>query len=148
MHSCCSGRANPPLSQVSTGSFDALEKYTQGLAALDGGDDDLSIALMEEAIALDTSFAMAYRKLGVMLANRGIDRSRSVAAITNAFRYRDRLTERERNMTTATYSSIVEGDPLAARRAYEAMLEDDPDDVWGWTWTPRTRSCTATSCST
>ena len=56
-------RANQPLEKVTTGSLEALRKYTQAIAAEDAGDFDGAIALLEEATTLDTGFAMAYHAL-------------------------------------------------------------------------------------
>ena len=44
-------------------SLDALRKFSQALKAEDEGDMVRAIGLMEEDIALDSTFAMAYRKL-------------------------------------------------------------------------------------
>jgi serine/threonine-protein kinase len=60
-------QADPPLDRVTTTSLDALRKYTEGVRALDVQRDvPRAIALLQEAVRLDTSFAMAYRKLGVL----------------------------------------------------------------------------------
>src|SRR5436309_760039 len=62
-------RASEPLEQVTTGSLEALRKYSQALRVNDAGEFDRAVALLGEAIALDTTFAMAYRKLAVVLSN-------------------------------------------------------------------------------
>jgi tetratricopeptide (TPR) repeat protein len=121
-------RANPPLEQVTTANLEALRKYSQAVEAIEvEGDPDRGIALLEEAVALDTAFAMAYRKLGVVLGNRGEERSRNVDALTRAFRHRDRLTEQERYMTVGTYYVLAEVDPAKAINAFENLLELRPD---------------------
>src|SRR3989441_969003 len=58
-------RASDPLEQVTTRSLEALRKYSQGVRASDAVDMTRAVALLEEAIALDTTIAMAYRKLAV-----------------------------------------------------------------------------------
>ena len=62
-------RADQPLAHVTTGSLEALRKYTQALRLSDAGREDDAIPLLQEATTIDTSFAMAWRKLGVILAN-------------------------------------------------------------------------------
>src|SRR5204863_9798325 len=57
-------RANAPLAEVTTGSLEALRKYSQAVRAEDIADFDRGIALLEEAVATDSGFAMAWRKLG------------------------------------------------------------------------------------
>jgi tetratricopeptide (TPR) repeat protein len=84
--------------------------------------------LLEEAIALDSTFAMAHRKLAVTLQNHLERRSRAVEAATKAYEYRDRLTERERYLVTAAYHSVVTGDRDQVISAYRTLLDLYPDD--------------------
>src|SRR5439155_1090045 len=56
-------RASEPLEQVTTGSLEALRKYSQALKANDAGQFARAVSLLEEAISLDSTFAIAYRKL-------------------------------------------------------------------------------------
>src|SRR5256886_3527816 len=51
-------RANAPLAEVTTGSLEALRKYSQAVRAEDIADFDRGIALLEEAVATDSGFAM------------------------------------------------------------------------------------------
>ena len=116
------------LEQVTTGSIEALQKYSQGVRVHDQGDVERAVTLLQEAVALDTTFAMAYRKLAVALANSEGGRSRSVAAATQAFRHRDRLPPLERHLTEAYYYSNVEYDRDRTIGAYRLALEADPED--------------------
>ena len=57
--------------QTPEDKFQALQKYVAGVRATEEeGDWDRGRALIEEAIVLDTGFAMAYRKLAVEMNNR------------------------------------------------------------------------------
>lgn len=123
-------RASAPLEQVTTGSLDALRLYSQALEANDAGDDQRAIALLEEAVERDTAFAMAWRKLGVLLGNRNIEGGRAIEAEKRAFAHRDRLTTRERYLTEGTYYNDVEKDIERATTAYENLLDLNPDDAW------------------
>ncbi len=123
-------RAAPPLARVTTANLEALRRYSQAVELSDAGDDDRAIALLEEAVALDTAFAMAYRKLGVILQARFEEPARQRDALTRAFAHRDRLTERERYLTMAAYYTAVEGDLDRAAAAYESLIDLDPDDDW------------------
>ncbi len=61
-------RAGQPLERVTTSSLEALRKYSQGVKAIEGdADRQRGAALLREAVALDSTFAMAYRKLVVSL---------------------------------------------------------------------------------
>ena len=123
-------RANPPLDQVTTSSLQALQKYSEALEAIEkDGDNDRAIVLLEEATAIDTTFAMAYRKLAVTLGNTFQARSKINDASARAFRHRGRLTERERYLTEAYYYER-RGDDDRAKQAYRELLELDPEDDW------------------
>jgi tetratricopeptide (TPR) repeat protein len=121
-------RADEPLRQVTTGSLEALQKYSEAIEIFDGGgDESLGNALLEEAVELDPGFAMAWRKLGV---TRTGGRARRVEALEKAFEYRDRLTERERLHTEAIYYRMIPRDYQASITAYERLIELDPNDDW------------------
>lgn len=114
---------------MTTASLPALRHYVQGVRAnVVEGDFPKSIALLEEAIALDRSFAMAYRRLGVFLSNQVQDRARTTAATIKAYEHRDRLPERERHLAVGTYHTIVAHDRGRALAAYRALLETHPAD--------------------
>jgi tetratricopeptide (TPR) repeat protein len=123
-------RASPPLEQVTTGSLDALRLYTQALDADDRGDEMRAIGLLEEAVARDSAFAMAWRKLGTIMSNLGISGAEAAEAQTKAFEHRDRLTTRERYLTEGTYYMSIARDLDRAILAYENLLERDPEDAW------------------
>ena len=121
-------RTTPPLERVTTSNLEALRLYTQAVRAIEfDGDDARGIALLEEAIAIDSAFAAAYRKLGVTLGNRFEERDRYIEALSQAYEHRERLTSSERYMAIASYESTVTGDMAAAMAAYENLLESDPD---------------------
>ncbi|MCL7965470.1 MAG: tetratricopeptide repeat protein [marine benthic group bacterium] len=121
-------RADEPLEQVTTGSLEALEKYSRALELFAAGTDhELGVDLLEEAVAIDSAFAMAWRKLGVELTG---DRAREIEAIENAYRHRDRLTERERLLAEAQYYLDVEADPRKTISVYERLVDLDPSDSW------------------
>ena len=58
--------------------------------------------LLEQAVAIDTTFAMAWRRLAQNYNNIGqLEKAR--AAAIQAYRYKDKLSEVERQLTIATY---------------------------------------------
>lgn len=124
-------RADPALAAVTTGSLDALQLYSEALRAFEvQGDSDRGIALLEEAVAIDPGFAMAWRKMGVELRNQFAATSRVNEALTKAFENRDRLTERERLLAGGSYYTSVAADYPKAIAEYERMLDRDPGDAW------------------
>ena len=97
-------RASSELERVTTPSLAALRKYVEGAALADeAGEIDRGLALLEEAVVLDTGFAMAWRKIAVLLGNEFRDRARALEAIATAYRHRARLTEMERLITEGYY---------------------------------------------
>jgi tetratricopeptide (TPR) repeat protein/tRNA A-37 threonylcarbamoyl transferase component Bud32 len=126
-------RANQPLDRVTTGSMKALRAFSLGLQAINQGDATRGMRLMDEAIADDSSFAMAYRKLAVSLRNAGEQRARSIWAAQQAYEHRDHLTDRERYLVVAAYHMIVTGDRDEQIANYRNVLDRYPDDVYSLT---------------
>ena len=122
-------RATEPLAQVTTGSLEALRRYSEAARAVDAGDLERGATLYQEAATLDTGFAMAYRKLAVTLESYVASRDRIVAATTKAFALRERLPDVERYLATAQYYSAVDYDPTKVVAAYRSVLERDPDHM-------------------
>jgi tRNA A-37 threonylcarbamoyl transferase component Bud32/tetratricopeptide (TPR) repeat protein len=123
-------RANPALEEVTTPSLEALKKYAEGVRAADmEADYPKAAGLLRDAVSEDSTFAAAYRKLGIVLSNIDRPREQSDSAFARAFRYRDRLTDRERNLAIGSYYFVGPGrDRQQAAAAYEAVLEHDSTD--------------------
>jgi hypothetical protein len=124
-------RDAPALDQVTTSSLEALRRYAEAQRANDlQGDMVKAAQLLREAVALDTTFAMAYRKLGVTLGNLGMPRAQVDSALTRAFRYSDRLPPKERYLTIGTYySNVPHLDRRKAAEAYRSALSLDSTDL-------------------
>jgi len=123
-----SARGGEPLAQVSTGSLEALHRYSEGTRAFDLNDFQRSRTLLEEAVALDTGFAMAYRKLGAVNQNLG-ETQGLIDGMSAAYRHRARLTRIERLHVAGAYHNYVTGDIGAAILAFEELVTVDPTDV-------------------
>ncbi len=122
-------RATPALAAVTTGSLDALRKYAEGVRAAEiEGDYPKAIGLLREAVALDSNFGMAWRKLGVTLSNNGMPRAQIDSAATKAYELRNRLTEFEAANAVGYYFQSGPGrDRQKAIDAYESILGRVPD---------------------
>ena len=121
-----------PLARVTTHDLEALRLYGQAEAAFEQRDDfERAVRLLEDAVARDSAFAMAWRKKGILLSNEGIRREQAVDAITRAYRHRDRLTQRERYITEAAYHTNVQDDHLRGIETYQSLLEIYPEDGTG-----------------
>jgi tetratricopeptide (TPR) repeat protein/tRNA A-37 threonylcarbamoyl transferase component Bud32 len=125
-------RADPPLEQVTTASLPALQLYVEGTRAADRTGFDQAISLLQQAVQVDTNFAMAWRRLGIYATNPGqgpLVRAMGDSALRRAYALRNRLPERERLFVEASYATVVEPDFAAAEAAYSAILAKHPNDV-------------------
>ncbi len=122
-------RGGDPLEQVTTSSLEALRLYTEGSNLNDIGALDRAIPVLERAVALDTGFAMAWRKLAAVYGNAGAGLDRVIDAATRAYHHRDRLTELERQLTIAYYYSSVDWNPGRTDEAYRQVLAVYPGDL-------------------
>ena len=125
-------RADPPLEQVTTASLPALQLYAEATRAADRTGYDQAISLLQQAVQLDTSFAMAWRRLGMYATNPGqgpIVRAMGDTAIRRAYALRSRLPERERLFVEASYATVVEPDFSGVDAAYSAIIAKYPNDA-------------------
>ena len=121
-------RSEPPLAEVTTSSLRALWKYSEAIRVGDGERDFArGVPLLEEAVALDSGFATAWRVLGGYLFAVG-ERERGVEAFQKAIQYRDRLTDLERDHTLALYYGEVTFELDKAAAAYRSALDRHPND--------------------
>jgi tetratricopeptide (TPR) repeat protein len=120
-------RATQPLQQVTTRSLPALRAYSEGIRLFGMGRTNDAIKFLDQAVALDSSFGMAWRVIGVIWNNRN-DPARAVPAIRRAWSLRDQMPPREAAHVTAFYLVVVEDNVPAATTAYERLLASWPDD--------------------
>ncbi|HEU5217911.1 MAG TPA: protein kinase [Gemmatimonadales bacterium] len=121
-------RGGQPLEEVTTASLEALRKYSQANRAADEGQQVKARDLVEEALRLDPNFAMAHRKMAVIVGNMGGDNARVIAESRKAFELRDRLPEMERLLATAYYYWNIDYDSDKVIAAYRQVLETWPDE--------------------
>lgn len=119
-----------PLTRVTTSSLTALEKYTEGLRLLDLGERAQGVAQLEQAVAIDSGFATAYRMLGSTLSVLG-EPARAADALGKAFANRNRLTYKERYLVMGSYYRNVTQEYDRAVEAYRSLLALYPDDIAG-----------------
>jgi tetratricopeptide (TPR) repeat protein len=121
-------RSSEPLARVSTASLEALRLYTHALRAELAGNETRAIGLMQEAVGVDTSFAMAYRKLATIQNTTGAEASKVAHAARKAFQYRDRLPPVQRYFATAAYYLYAELDLERRISAYQSALDVEPEN--------------------
>jgi tetratricopeptide (TPR) repeat protein len=114
------------LDRVTTNSLEALRKYVAGNVVFDQTFDyTQAIPLFKEAVTIDSTFAMAWRRLASYYNNlQRYEEAR--AASIEAFKYADRLSEVERQLTLAGYHTYgLDVDEEKSLAAYEAVLQQD-----------------------
>jgi tRNA A-37 threonylcarbamoyl transferase component Bud32/tetratricopeptide (TPR) repeat protein len=122
-------RETAALERVTTRSLEAFRRFAEGARAVDvERDNDRGVRLLREAVQLDTSFAMAWRKLGVAYGNGGFPRALRDSAYARAFAFRDRLPEFERLRSEGSYYLSVVDDRRRAEQAYREMQQRFPQE--------------------
>jgi eukaryotic-like serine/threonine-protein kinase len=117
------------LPAVTTTSVEALRLYTRGVHAMEREQDFAAgVKLLEEALAIDSAFGMAWSKLADGYYSFNAGRELRARAATKAYELRDRMTPRERLHASAVYHMDVTGDRRAAIEAYRTLLEEYPQD--------------------
>ena len=122
----------PPLDQVTTPSIEALRLYSEGAHAYDANSDiQTAVNRLTAAVAIDSGFAMAWRKLAAVYNSSGAYPLSVVdSVLTKAYLHRDRLTTREREITEASYFYFGPGhDRVRAGAAYERLLASGDSDL-------------------
>jgi serine/threonine-protein kinase len=125
-----SGSPVARIAAVTTDSLSALKDYLQGERALRGGQYLEAAEAFQRAVAVDSSFALAWYRLSV--AYEWLTRDNLVAqSAEQAFAHSARLAERDRRLFEATVSARV-GDHVQAAQQYRAIVGSYPDDVEAW----------------
>jgi eukaryotic-like serine/threonine-protein kinase len=123
-------RASPPLARVTTPSLDALQKYTAAYHAHYGERNfPKAVHLLQEAVTLDSAFAMAWRLLAVSGGSAGMGPVHRDSALSAAFRHRSRASPAERDLIVASFYQGVGRDREKAASAFEAIVRRDPHDA-------------------
>jgi serine/threonine-protein kinase len=117
---------------VTTRSLGALKAYLDGerrlrAASLERPKLDSAIAMFQQAVSADSTFALAYYRMAVAAgwANRHV---LSTASAERALTLSDRLSPRDRRLLEA-YVNYRRGAANVAERQYRETLRDYPDDL-------------------
>lgn len=118
------------LAALTTTSMPALQSYLEGMSLLRQGSFDMAVDLFEQAVAVDSAFALAHYRLCIAAAwAKRFDLTRLAAA--RAVHYGDRLSRRDRLLLQGVLA-IHEGRPDDAEESFTDLLDAYPDDVEGW----------------
>jgi len=116
------------VTNITTGSKEALKYYIEGRKLHDAGKYRESIEIMEKAVSLDPEFATAYRSLAVAWWNLGYTAEARKYDL-KAFENKHKVSERERLRIEAQYyQSSSQSNWDKAIATYEKLLEIYPDE--------------------
>lgn len=127
--------ASDSLFALTTPSLAALRMEMLATRAFLRGDYAAAVRLLDETIALDSSFAYAHLEQWAALDNGGLPNGRHVLPLIRAYQLRDRLTDWERFGVEGNYYLNVAGDlprAIAAFRRHIDALDALPVRPAGW----------------
>ncbi len=120
------------LARSTTQSLEAYRSYLAGVGRLNRWDLAGAERDLNRAVALDTTFGLAYYKLAL---TRGwlVGQEDSVAdrAIVRATAHSSSLPEHDRTVINA-YRSFIEGEYAEARGLYQRLIDRDGQDADAW----------------
>jgi tetratricopeptide (TPR) repeat protein len=110
--------------------LEALRLYAEALSAGRNGDLETRATLLREAVTVDSTFAMAWRFLG--MSRRQVGDSAAEAAMTRAYELRIHLSDRERLDVIGTYFLSWNQDFRRCADAYQRLVARYPNHQSGW----------------
>ena len=117
-----------PLAEATTASIEALQAYTEGLIAIRTRGTAGAIPLLQRAVELDPSFAIAHATLGLAYSTDS-ETALAIASNTRAFALRDRASDPEKFFIEYVYERDVTGNLDKARQTAELWTQTYPRDV-------------------
>ncbi|MFI5236216.1 MAG: hypothetical protein ACHQXA_10935, partial [Gemmatimonadales bacterium] len=121
-----------PLAQATTSSLEALRIYSEAAEANDVDQDfDRAVLLLRQTVAIDSTFALAWRKLAVALVNSQSSPEAVDSALDKAIHYADRLPDREKYLVRGFYyeQHRTQADPAKALASYQAVYAVDSSNT-------------------
>ena len=110
-----------------TSSLAALKAYIEGEQAFRSDRYFNALDAFQRAVRLDSTFALAHYRLGLMSRDLGLAREH----FAQAQRHRGRLSEHQRGLIEATVA-FLQGEYKQADRLYRQVLNTHPDDLEAW----------------
>jgi hypothetical protein len=118
-----------PLQEATTTSLEALQNYTAGYSEMVQGQSLAAIPLLERAIELDPSFAMAYQLIGIAFGVAG-DSAKVREYTRKAFGLIDRVSDYERDLIAENYYYEITAELDKAIHALQMTVRNYPR-YWG-----------------
>jgi tetratricopeptide (TPR) repeat protein len=112
---------------TTTQSLPALKSYLDAEQQLRRGQFDSALAGFQQAVVLDSTFALAYYRQAVAAA--WSNRTALIRPNTDrAVQLANRLSARDRRLLES-FAALADGKPDEAEQGYQAILQDYPDDL-------------------
>jgi serine/threonine protein kinase/tetratricopeptide (TPR) repeat protein len=115
------------IASVTTNSMEAYNAYLRGREQYEKGYWLVALPSLEQAVKLDTAFAMAYLYLGRAYATRANTRA-AHENYEKAMTHAARASEKERLYIEATYASLIERNPDKRFEILKIMEERYPKE--------------------
>jgi TolB-like protein len=112
--------------EITTSSIEAFRYYAEGVHLHERFMENEAVPLLEKAVEVDASFAMAFAKLAVIHGNLGHADKRDDYA-KRALAHVDRLNTRERHYIEGYYYSLLPDTFMRAIEVYERGLALHPE---------------------
>jgi serine/threonine protein kinase/tetratricopeptide (TPR) repeat protein len=109
------------------GSIEAMRAYARGQESLNAGNYQAALKALQEAAQLDPKMGRAYAAMGTIYVNLK-QTERAETAFKESMKYLDRMSEREKYRTFATYYLGVIGNYDKGIENYEQLIKSFPAD--------------------
>ncbi len=119
---------NTPLPEATTPSLEAFKAYSAGWKAASSSGDPAGLPFLKRAIELDPKFAMAHALLARTYGWLG-DSALAAESTSRAYQLRDRASDAEKFLITASYDIDVTGNLEKAQQTCELWAQTYPRDV-------------------
>jgi eukaryotic-like serine/threonine-protein kinase len=114
-----------PLEQATTSSLEALKAFSSGRKVLSAKGSAAAIPFFKHAIELDANFGLAYAMLGRMYGDIG-ESGLAAGYTRKAYELRDRASEAERYLITASFHIVVTGNMEKAEQDCQLWIQAYP----------------------
>jgi tetratricopeptide (TPR) repeat protein/predicted Ser/Thr protein kinase len=118
------------IATITTDSPEAYKLYSEARTYHLQADYWKSLSTMQKALEIDPEFAMAWRSVAMTYSNMNMKPAKR-EAITKAYQFREKVSERERYIIEADYYKSWETSYDKALEAYQKLLDLYPDDTIG-----------------
>lgn len=119
---------NTPLAEATTPSLEALKSYSTALKVLFSTGSAAALPLFQRATEIDPQFAAAHAYLGRMYDDLG-ETELSAESTDKAYQLRERTSDAEKFLITASYDMQVTGDMQKAEQTCELWMQSYPREM-------------------